>query len=84
MRLNYYKKKEASKEKIVDQKNYDEMTIFELKRLGILRKIRYCGSIPKVKNIEMLKANDEDPTVTSYQNLIKNVKKKAQKSGTKI
>ena len=63
--IYYHKKKKEAKENITDQKNYDEMNIIELKRAASLRKIKYCGVMSRGKLIEMLKANDEDPSATS-------------------
>ena len=41
------------------------MTVHELKHIGKNRKIKYCNAMHKDKLIEMLKINDEDPSVKS-------------------
>ena len=64
MRENYYKKKKAAEEEItIDRKDYENMTIHELSRLGKLRKIKYCGHMTKAMMIDILKANDKDPSI---------------------
>ena len=80
MRENYHKKKKAAEEKVViGQKDYNNMTLLELKRLGRLRKIKYCGSMDRDKIIGMLKINDEDPYVRNEPEF----DKKCQKEGSK-
>ena len=66
MRLNYHKKKQAAEENFdLDRKDYENMTVHELKYMGRNRKIKYCNAMHKDKLIEILKTNDEDPSVKS-------------------
>ena len=66
IRLNYHDKKQAAKENLdLDRKDYKNMSIHELQHIGRVRKIKYFNAMHKDKLIEMLKINDEDPSVKS-------------------
>ena len=89
MRLNYHKKKKAAEENFdVDRKDYDNMTVHELKYLGKIRKIKYCSAMSRDKLIEMLRLNDENPSVKSDPEFDKKCQeeglKKCRKHGEKI
>ena len=50
------------------------MLIIELKRIASIKNIKYHGIMPKDKLIEMLEANDKDPSVILDHELAKKYK----------
>ena len=66
IRINYHDKKQAAKENLdMSRRDYENMTIYELQHIGRVRKIKYFNIMHKVKLIEMLKINDDDPSIKS-------------------
>ena len=74
MRLNYHKKKQAARDNFdLDRKDYENMTVHELKYIGKNRKIKYCNAMHKDKLIEMLTKILLSKVI---QNLTNNVEKR--------
>ena len=60
-RLDYHKRKQAAENYFdLGRKDYENMTIYELRHIAKNRKIKYYTSMSKNKLIEMLKINDND------------------------
>ena len=67
VRLDHHKRKQAAEDYFdLDRKDYENMTIYELRHIGKNRKIKYYTSMSKNKFIGLLKINDKDPFVKSY------------------
>ena len=62
--LYYHKRKqEVENHCDLDRKDYENMNLHELKYIGRNRKMKYCDIMNKNKLIEMLKINDDYPSI---------------------
>ena len=74
-RLRYHEKKKEAEEKSDEEKTYLEMSIIELQRIAAIKKIKYRTTMPKNKLIEVIEANDKDPSFISDPELTEKYKK---------
>ena len=61
-RLDYQKRRQKAEDHFdLDRKDYENMTLHELRHISKNRKIKYYTSMRKVHLIEVLKTNDKEP-----------------------